>query len=205
MSTREHKRLQHKGCTYYFTTTVCEWKHIFIKQSVISLIIDSFLFFQNNRNILTNGYCIMPNHIHWIFTLPEENDDVIKIITTFKSYTSTQILKKLKSSGEYDIEPVDTIFDNNLNIKGTISSSLLKIFYNPNPAKRSTYTFWQKDSDIKAVYTEYFLREKLKYIHTNPLQKHWSIVDKPVLYPFSSCRYYVNDKDWHGINILSLL
>ena len=147
----------------------------------------------------------MPNHIHWIFTLPEENDDVIKIITTFKSYTATQVLKRLKSSSIHDTEPVDTIFGNNHNIKGTISSSLLKIFYNPNPAKRSTYTFRQKNSDLKAVYTESFLREKLEYIHVNPMQEHWSIVEKPVLYPFSSCRYYVNDKDWHGIDILSLL
>ena len=49
----------------------------------------------------------MPNHIHWIFTLPEENDDVVKIITTFKSYTATQILQRLKSSNRYDKEPVD--------------------------------------------------------------------------------------------------
>lgn len=201
MSTREHKKLKHKGCTYYFTTTVCDWKHIFIKHSVISLIIDSLLFFQNNRNVLTNGYCIMPNHIHWIFTLPEEYDDVVKIITTFKSYTATQILRKLKSSEVYDAEPVDTIFIHNHNIKDTTSSSHLKTFYNPNPTKRSTHTFWQKDSDLKAVYTEFFLREKLEYIHANPTQEQWAIVDTQEIYPFSSYRYYVSGNDWHWINI----
>jgi len=205
MSTREHKQLKHKGCTYYFTTTVWEWKHIFIKRSVLSLIIDSFLFFQYNRGVLTNGYCIMPNHIHWIFTLPEEMNDAVKIISTFKSFTTTQILKRLKLSAVFDKEPVDTIFDNNHNIKVENSSSLLRTFNNPNPAKKSTHTFWQKDSDLKAVYTESFLREKLEYIPANPIQEHWSLVDKPEVYSFSSCRYYVSDVDWHGINILSLL
>ncbi len=147
----------------------------------------------------------MPNHIHWIFTLPEENDDVVKIITTFKSYTATQILKRLKSSDIYDKEPVDTNFDNNHNIKGATSSSLLTTFYNPNPVKRSHHTFWQKDSDLKAVYTEFFLREKLEYIHANPTQEQWAIVDTQEIYPFSSCRYYISGNDWYGINILSLL
>ena len=86
MGAREHKQLQHKGCTYYFTTAVCDRKHIFIKRSVISLIIDSFLFFHNIRNVLTDGYCIMPNHIHWVFSLSEENDNVVNITGTFKSY-----------------------------------------------------------------------------------------------------------------------
>ncbi|MEJ2629547.1 MAG: transposase [bacterium] len=205
MSTREHKQLQHEGCTYYFTTTVCERKHVFIKQSVISHIIDSFLFFQNNRNVLTNGYCIMPNHIHWIFTLSEDMDDAVKTIGTFKSYTAIQILKNLKSSTMFDSEPVDTIFKNNKNIKREKSSSLLKTFFNPNPAKRSTHTFWQQDSDLKAIYSESFLREKLAYIHANPSQEHWSIVDNYEMYPYSSCRYYVHGNDLHGLSILSLL
>lgn len=109
----------------------------------------------------------MSNHIHWIFTLPEEYDDVIKIITTFINYTATQILKRLKSTTGFDSESVDTVFKNNHNLITEKSSSLLETFYNPNIAKRSTYTFWQKDSDLKAVYKESFLREKLAYIHAN--------------------------------------
>jgi len=140
-----------------------------------------------------------------MFTLPEDMDDAVKTIGTFKSYTATQILKRLKSSTMFDSEPVDTMFENNNNIKREKSSSLLKTFFNPNPAKRSTHTFWQKDSDLKVVYTESFLGEKLEYIHANPIQEHWAIVDTQEIYPFSSAKYYNNGDDWHGINILSLL
>ncbi|MFO7891447.1 MAG: hypothetical protein R6V04_14040 [bacterium] len=36
------------------------------------------------------------------------------------------------------------------------------------------------------MYTEFFLREKLEYIHANPTQEQWVIVDTQEIYPFSS-------------------
>ncbi len=204
MGTREHNTLKQSGCTYYFTTTVLEWKHVFIKQSVISILINSILFFQNNRQVRTNGYCIMPNHLHWIFTLPEYMDDVVKIVQTFKSYTTTQTLKSFKSSTLDDKEPIEKIFDKNNSIKAETSSTLLETFYHLNPDKRSFHHFWQTDSDLKVVYSESFLHEKLDYIYFNPAQENWSIVRKPECYPFSSCRYYHKDNDWNEIDILSL-
>jgi len=122
MGTRNHILLKHNSGTYYFTTTVVDWKHIFIKRSVIFTLINSILFFQNERQVRTNGYCIMPNHLHWIFTLPGNDDDII-----------------------------------------------------------------------------------LLYIHNNPIQPHWALVEQRGAYPFSSFRYYHTGQDWNGINILSLL
>ena len=147
----------------------------------------------------------MPNHLHWIFTLPEQMNDVIKIIQTFKSFTAVQILKELKRSILYNNEHVAKIFDGNKNIIKENASALLNAFHRPNPAKRSFHRFWQTDSDLKAVYSESFLREKLDYIHYNPVQEHWLITEEPEDYPFSSYRYYYKDDDWNGIDILSLL
>ena len=65
--------------------------------------------------------------------------------------------------------------------------------------------FWQADSDLKAVYSESFLHEKLEYIHFNPTQENWAIVKEPESYPFSSCRYYYTGKEWYEIDIISLL
>ena len=205
MGTRDHSQLKCNGSTYYFTTTVVDWKPVFIKRSAISILLDSILFFQNERQVRTNGYCIMPNHLHWIFTLPENNDDIVAIIHTFKSYPATQVLKRLKEDFNFSQEPIDKIFVGNSKTRQEDTDLLLKTFSYPNHDKRSFHQFWQKDSDIKAIYTEDFLRRKLEYIHNNPIQPHWAIVEQSEDYPFSSCRYYHTGQDWNGINILSLL
>jgi len=103
----------------------------------------------------------MPNHLHWIFTLPDHLEDAVKVIRTFKSYNATQILKILKSSSQYDIEPLQKIFDGKSKLKAEVSSALLDTFYHPYPAKRSLHQCWQSDPELKAVYSESFLHEKL--------------------------------------------
>ena len=35
-----------------------------------------------------------------------------------------------------------------------------------------------------------FFEDKLEYIHMNPLQEHWSLVDSPEKYRYSSAAYY---------------
>lgn len=52
------------------------------------------------------------------------------------------------------------------------------------------------------IFTEKFLRQKLNYIHRNPVGV--GLVDDPAMYPYSSYRNYVHednslidiDKDW---------
>ena len=49
------------------------------------------------------------------------------------------------------------------------------------------------------------LRQKLDYIHYNPLQSHWELVTEAFSYPFSSCKYYDSGEDSQGLEILNLL
>ncbi len=189
MGTRDHIMLKYNSETYYFTTTVVDWKHVFIKLSVISTLINSILFFQNERQVRTNGYCIMPNHLHWIFTLPGNDDDIITIIRTFKSYTAIQVLKRLKESTDFNKEAIDRTFVGKSQIRHEDADFLLKTFYCSNHIKRSFHRFWQNDSDLEAVYRETFLRRKLEYIHKYPIQPHWALVEQPEADPFSSFRY----------------
>jgi len=85
MTTRDHKYYQEYGGIYFLTSTVHGWKHIFIKKSYLNLIVETILFFQNQRKVSTIGYCIMPNHIHWLLKLDSNNNDYIKILQTFKA------------------------------------------------------------------------------------------------------------------------
>jgi REP element-mobilizing transposase RayT len=59
---------------------------------------------------------------------------------------------------------------------------------------RSANKVWQDSFWDVNVYTERFLRQKLHYLHRNPVRA--GIVDKPEEYTYSSYRNYVYDENW---------
>jgi len=66
------------GGVYFLTITIMGWKHVFIKREYLDFIIDSLKFFQDKRDVKTVGYCLMPNHLHWIFKLSSSYSDLVK-------------------------------------------------------------------------------------------------------------------------------
>ena len=52
------------------------------------------------------------------------------------------------------------------------------------------HQFWQRNALPIRLYDRKILEQKLNYIHLNPLQQHWNLVDDPNNYLFSSCSFY---------------
>ena len=38
------------------------------------------------------------------------------------------------------------------------------------------------------------MRQKIEYIHNNPVQPHWRLAERPVDYVWSSARFYLADE-----------
>ena len=55
-------------------------------------------------------------------------------------------------------------------------------------SRNRTYQFWRQDNQPKEIYTESFCRQKIDYIHNNPVAA--GIVDKAEEYLYSSARDY---------------
>lgn len=85
----------------------------------------------------------MLNHIHLIVSSP----DVAGFVRDFKKFTSKEFHKNIQ-----DTEP-----------------NVLKLFLNT----QGQYEFWDKTNMPKIIETEYFFRNKLEYIHNNPVKKHY--------------------------------
>jgi len=43
----------------------------------------------------------------------------------------------------------------------------------------------------KKIFSPEFLRQKIEYIHANPLQPHWQLAEHPEDYIWSSARFYL--------------
>jgi len=69
----------------------------------------------------------------------------------------------------------------------------LKLFQ-VNSADRK-YQFWQRNTLDIEIFSDNMFEQKLNYIHSNPLQQHWQLVDDPVNYRYSSATYYEKNID----------
>ena len=88
----------------------------------------------------------------------------------FKKYTSAHIRRMVKEN----------------------SSKLLKNIR--FEYRKQSYKVWMDRFDEVYIKNRKMLERVLDYIHENPLQKKWQIVENPWDYPYSSAAYYHSGK-----------
>ena len=116
-------------------------------------------------------FCLMPNHVHLLLK-PLNKWTIKKICTDLEKYTAHQILKVLKNKNRihllnFFVKQAENFSDRN-------------------------HKIWQ-DIQAKNCYSEEFLRQKLNYIHNNPIAKGWNLVKDRKDYKYSSACYYDSD------------
>ena len=169
---------------YFVSFATVQWVDVFTRTTCADILIDSLKFCQTKKGLVIHAWCIMSNHVHLIisrngrFELPE-------IMRDFKKFTSAQVLK--------------AITDNPMESR---KNWMLWIFAeagknNPN---NTNYQFWQQDSHPEELVTNYFIEQKLNYIHQNPIEAGY--VDNGEDYRYSSARDYVGIKGMLEISFL---
>ncbi|MDB5010733.1 MAG: transposase, partial [Mucilaginibacter sp.] len=108
------------------------------------------------------------NHIHIIWECIAMNGKEMPY-TSFMKFTGHQFLEELRKSESKLLER----FKVELNFRN--------------------HQFWQRNALAVKMYTREILEQKLNYIHLNPLQEHWNLVDDPNNYYYSSCSFYELD------------
>jgi len=56
--------------------------------------------------------------------------------------------------------------------------------------KGQLHNVFEESFDAKAIYTEAFFRQKLNYIHHNPVSRRWQLAVDYTAYPHSSAAFY---------------
>jgi len=157
---------------YFVTTTSERHIHIFKRESIIRIILDSLHFLRTNGHMELFAFVIMPNHIHVIGRFSKEHP-LSDIMRDFKRHTARQIIRQLQAK-----ENTDT----------------LNLLQQLNKDNRQEYKVWEDGYDARDVFSIEFLEQKLNYLHHNPCQPHWNLAEVPENYPWSSARFYIADK-----------
>jgi REP element-mobilizing transposase RayT len=150
---------------HFLTCAVVGWLPVFTRPETVQILLDSWQFLQDHNRLVLLGYVVLENHIHFIASAT----DLAKEVGDFKSYTARRI--------------IDYLSDRRVR-------SLLEGF-EYHKARHKTdrrFQFWQEGSQPKMIETETMLRQKLEYIHNNPVKRGY--VSDTTHWRYSSARNY---------------
>jgi REP element-mobilizing transposase RayT len=160
------------GSIYYITSNVYDRLRIFTTPSFVIPLIDSLNFYRLQFSTKLLGYVIMPDHLHLLIWPPNE-EAVSGFMRDFKRFTSGRLTRQARIEKKED---------------------WVQAFERAGKeTNRAEFKIWQDDFWEETVFTDGFLRQKLNYIHLNPVRA--GLVGEPGKYPYSSFRNYWLDDD----------
>ena len=117
-------------------------------------------------------FVIMPNHVHFIVRCAVDYS-ISALLRDFKSNTAKHIIWQCEAEG-------------NQRALDFFRAAVTR------PGKQK-FKVWDDEYVAKEVFSPAFLLQKVEYIHNNPLQPHWQLVEQAEDYPWSSARFYLLD------------
>ncbi|MBR3615248.1 MAG: transposase [Bacteroidaceae bacterium] len=161
---------------YFVTTTVVDWVDIFTRPKYKHIVIDSLAYCLQHKGLKVYAWVLMSNHLHMIISV-EGQQTVGDVMRDFKKHTSKKVLEELQNDLQESRR--EWILDR-------------FSFAAANDTKATNYKLWQDGYHSELLYTEEFYRQKLDYIHNNPVVQE--IVVNPEDYLYSSAKDYAGDK-----------
>lgn len=139
---------------------------IFVDERNARIIIESLSFLQSSHRLSLYAYVIMNDHLHLVVS---SGGNLSEEIRHFKSFTARKIIDALKESDARLI--LNQLRVNKLRHK-----------------KDSEYQLWQEGSHYELIQGYEMMRQKIQYIHANPVRA--GLVQDPSDWLYSSARVY---------------
>ena len=156
---------------YFFTATIHQWLPLLSSKENKELIINYLKELSARDLIKIYSFGIMPNYVHFLWQQLHKNGKETPQ-GSFLKYTAHEFLKALKQNG---------------------TSKL----YEVNAANKK-HEIWQRDSLSIEISTRDFAKQKIDYIHFNPVSGKWNLAKDYLDYFYSSARFYETGVDEFG-------
>jgi putative transposase len=170
----DHKRMSYMeiGEAYFWTATINQWQRLLSPDRFKDVIIQSLDYLTNIGKIDVFAFVIMPNHFHLIWSIKGLNGRESPQGSLLK-YTAHEFRRMLLAEDKNKLQAYRTTAEN------------------------KDHEFWQRDPLAIHLYSRNVAFQKLAYIHSNPMAKHWELAKDPCEYKYSSARYYeMNEKNF---------
>jgi REP element-mobilizing transposase RayT len=157
---------------YSVTTAAVGHAHLFRRDVPKRIILDSLHHIRTTRGVKLFVFVIMPNHIHIIAQFSDEYPLADKM-RDFKKFTARQMYRHFQAEGK---------------------TELLRLLQKEGRKVRQEYKVWEDGYDARDVFSVEFLQQKMDYIHYNPCQPQWRLVESPEQYLWSTAGFYMDGK-----------
>jgi REP element-mobilizing transposase RayT len=149
----------------FLTCTVINWMPLFTRPQTVNIILNALQYRQENQGWKIYGYVILENHLHLIV----QAENLRAELPLFKSYTARQLIDYLKECR---------------------AERLLKqmAFFRKAHKTDREHQCWEEGSHPQLIQNAEMLRQKLDYIHFNPVKRGY--VEEPYHWRYSSARNY---------------
>ena len=172
----EYRRVLIKGGTYFMTFITYQRREIFSSPDVRDLFFTALLKTKQYNPFDVVAYCLLPDHIHMIWQLPEKDSDFSNRVSVLKRRFSKSYTEKYG----------------------------LSIPKDPSRSKRREVTIWQRRFWEHYIRDTDDLHRHIDYIHYNPV-KH-GLVKRVCDWSVSSFHDYARaglyDLDWGDESII---
>jgi REP element-mobilizing transposase RayT len=155
---------------YFVTTSAVQRHHLFRRDVMKRLIVDCLDCMRLRDRFQLYAFVAMPNHVHAILQCGAE-DPLSDVMRDLKKHTADRVLRQYRTEGNQSV----------LNFLASAAAS----------DSKQRYKVWEDGYNAKDVFSAEFLRQKMDYLHNNPCQPHWNLVERAEDYFWSSARFYL--------------
>lgn len=171
----EYRRIWSPGGTFFFTLVTNQRRKIFLEESARQTLREAFRYGMEKAGpFRIDALCLLPDHLHCIWTLPEGASDYA---TRWKIIKARFSRRYLQTGGT----------------AGAITTS---------KAQKGEVGVWQRRYWEHMIRDQYDLSQHIDYIHYNPV-KH-GLVREVKEWPWSTFHCFVRegyyDSDWNYVD-----
>src|SRR5690606_18524142 len=133
---------------HFLTGTVLEWLPLFTRPALVEILLDCWRYQQANQGLRLYGYVVLENDLHSAAQAP----DLGRCLSGFKSFSARRIIDHLQTRGAEHL--------------------LQRLRFAKRAHKDDRlHQLWQEGSHAELIYSAAVMREKLDYIHHNPVKR----------------------------------
>ena len=170
---------------YFATSTTVGWIDVFTRLNQKEIIIKALNYCQQNKGLEIYACCLMSSHIHLL--CKATNGYILSdVIRDFRKFTSKKRIKTIIDEPESRREWMLDYFQK--------ACQHLK--------REQQFKVWQDGYHAEIVETNWFIKQKINYIHNNPVKD--KVVQFPEDYYFSSARNYAGLQNDLEVIVLDL-
>lgn len=162
-------RISRTTPAYYFSTVTHNRLAIFRTDKLKQVICDAFNEVRTKHGILILAYVIMPDHVHLLIYSEREMKDALRLLNGVAAH---RVIQYLKENG-YEL----SLFK----LRGEIRN------------RNHKHSVWQHHPDSLDIFGEDTFRQKVDYIHQNPVRA--GLVEKTSDYRYSSVRCWAGNTE----------